>query len=140
MIIFCVLMACFSIFLSVPMILVSARIKQRKDSMSEEKWSSYFSDLSIKDYKKKIAVLVGLPLILCSFLNYFCLCRKYEKKQAAFISFLIFTFFAFARAAKYIRHSNEINRRIWNIKKTASEEEENVKCYNVSHNERGEDN
>ncbi len=123
MIILCVLMAYLSIFLSVPLILVSVKIKQKKDRMSEEKWSSYFSDLSVKDYKKKIAMFVGFPLVLCSFVNYFCLCRKYEKKQAAFVSSLIFAFFAFVRAIKYIRHSNEINEQIWKIKKTAFEEE-----------------
>ncbi len=41
----------------------------------------------------------------------------------AFISSLIFIFFALVRVIKYIRHSNEINEQIWSIKKTAFEEE-----------------
>lgn len=123
MIILCILMAYFSIFLSVPLIIASVKIKQKKDCMNEEKWSNYFSDLSVKDYRKKIAVFFGFPLALCSIVNYFCLCRKYEKKQAAFISSLIFIFFAFVRTIKYIRHSNEIDEQIWNIKKKAFDKE-----------------
>lgn len=123
MIIICILMAYFSIFLSVPLIIALVKIKQKKDCMSEEKWSNYFSDLSVKDYKRKIAIFIGFPLVMCSFVNYFCLCRKYEKRQAALISSLIFIFFAFVRSIKYIRHSDEIDEQKWNIKKTAFEKE-----------------
>lgn len=122
MVLICIMLEYLSIFLSVPFILALVKIKNRIDGMDEEKWNDYFSSTGIQEYKKKIAVVTGLPMVLCGFINYLCLCKKYKKKQAASISFSIFTFFTFMRIMKYAKHSDEIDEKIWGIKKACKEE------------------
>lgn len=119
MVFICIMLEYLSIFLCVPFIIALVKIKHTVDCMDEEKWNDYFSNMNVKNYKKKIAAIIGLPLALCGFINYLCLCKKYEKKQAASISFSIFAFFALTRIIKYAKHSDEIDGKIRDIRKAA---------------------
>lgn len=109
----------------VPVVLAVFKVKHMRDDMNEEKWDIYFSSLSLKEYLKRIIIILFIPIALCSAVGYLLYQRKYTKEEAFWLTCLLFLVNAVCITYKLVNHREELVSLIFKMQK--SERDDNNK-------------